>query len=324
MMWKGTSTARAMYAIGIAHIVSMVLADTMPINVLNDTLVTTRHANASLLKGGVGDGNLFVLDGQSNESEMQLRQKMIRQRKMQRYTKSKSKKSKKSKKSSKSRKGNRNKKPNQPQRPVQQPAKTPAQTRPAGSSSCFSVSTYESIDNDIERIKNDIRDDKSRSHFLGGIVRLAAHDFMDYDRRDGRNSMGPDGCFDETHPSNDGLETIWCRKCDLRLLYEEKYSFISRADFWIASANAVVRQTSIDNALDLKETFFWGRKDRDLCQGSGERLPQAKSCNEIEDVFLRNMGLEWKDAVALMGGHTLGRGDRDVSLFHVYCNIHNA
>jgi len=30
--------------------------------------------------------------------------------------------------------------------------------------------------------------------FLGGIVRLAAHDFMDYDINDAANPMGMDGC----------------------------------------------------------------------------------------------------------------------------------
>ncbi|KAL7529151.1 hypothetical protein ACHAXR_004105 [Thalassiosira sp. AJA248-18] len=196
--------------------------------------------------------------------------------------------------------------------PNRQPANnTPTQNLPR-SSSCFTVDTYDAIDNDIAKIKDNIRDDKDRSHFLGGIVRLAAHDFMDFDQRS-NSPMGPDGCFDSNHPSNDGLETIWCRSCPLKVLYDSKYSNLSRGDFWIASANAVIRQTSINNSLDLKETFLWGRKDRDVCRGSGERLPEAKGCGEIEDVFLRKMGLNWKDAVALMGAHTLGRGDRDFS-----------
>jgi len=50
------------------------------------------------------------------------------------------------------------------------------------------------------------------------------------------------------------------------------------------------------------------------CRGSGERLPIPSGCEESEAVFLERMGLEWRDVVALMGAHTLGRGDRDVSL----------
>jgi len=177
------------------------------------------------------------------------------------------------------------------------------------SEKCFTKSTYEAIDNDIAKIKNDIGNAKTRSHFLGGIVRLAAHDFMDFNP-DKPNPMGPDGCFDGGHAINNGLEKIWCPACNLALLYQEKYSHISRADFWVASANAVIRQTSVGNALDMKDTFLWGRKDADSCNiPSGDRLPTAAGCDETEEVFLRRMKLEWRDAVALMGAHTLGRGD---------------
>ena len=193
-------------------------------------------------------------------------------------------------------------------------------TNKASRTQCLSISTYEDIDTDIANIKNNIRNPQQRSHFLGGIVRLAAHDFMDYDRRDTLNPMGPDGCYDENHPSNAGLETIWCHSCPLKVLFDTKYSKlgISRADFWIASANAVIHQTSINNSLDLRSTFKWGRKDRDVCRGSGERLPQASGCDQVEDVFLRKMGLQWVDAVALLGAHTLGRGDKDVSYLCIY------
>ena len=174
--------------------------------------------------------------------------------------------------------------------------------------SCFTVSTYDSIDNDIANIKSNIDNGKTRSHFLGGIVQLAAHDFMDFDN-DAISRMGPDGCFDEDHIINAGLSNfIWCQTCELRMLYEENYSHLSRADFWVASANAVIRQTSVNNALDLKDSFLWGRKDVDSCEGSGDRMPTAAGCDETEEVFLMRMGLEWRDAVALMGGHTLGRG----------------
>ena len=168
---------------------------------------------------------------------------------------------------------------------------------------CFNMNTYNEIDVDINTLKNNIGSGRERSHFLGGIVRLAAHDFMDYDRRDVTNPYGPDGCFDRSHPANAGLpQDIWCPGCALTILYETKYSsFISRADFWIASANAVIRQTSVNNGLDLRTTFLWGRKDIADCPGSGDRLPTPAGCDQVEDVFIRKMGLEWRDAVALMG-----------------------
>lgn len=138
---------------------------------------------------------------------------------------------------------------------------------------------------------------------------------MDYNRWD-TTSYGPDGCIDETHPANNGLESIWCPNCALTQLYNGKYSRLSRADFWIASSNAVIRQTSLRNSLDLKTTFTWGREDRNSCPGSGQRLPTPEGCDQVEGVFLDRMGLEWADAVALLGAHTLGRGDRAFSGHH--------
>jgi hypothetical protein len=136
---------------------------------------------------------------------------------------------------------------------------------------------------------------------------------MDYDRFSSV-PYGPDGCFDPNHDANAGLpEAVWCKNCLLRGLHETKYSFISRADFWIASANAVIRQTSVDNVLDLRNTFQWGRKDRDSCPGSGDRVPSPASCEAVEGTFLARMGLEWTDAVALLGAHSIGRGDKDFS-----------
>jgi len=191
--------------------------------------------------------------------------------------------------------------------PTHNPSTRPTPQQRKG---CITISTYEEIDSDIERLKNDIPDDETRAHFLGGIVRLVAHDFMDYDRNNETHKMGPDGCFDPTHQKNAGLpDEMWCSGCLLTTLYTTKYSTLSRADFWIASANAVIRQTSVDNGLDLRSTFQWGRVDRDSCPGSALRLPSPVGCTQTEDVFVTRMGLTWRHATALMGAHTLGRGD---------------
>eukprot|EP00804_Cyclotella_cryptica_P029090 CCRYP_005275-RB/>CCRYP_005275-RB protein AED:0.07 eAED:0.07 QI:278/0.6/0.83/1/0.6/0.5/6/445/730 len=193
------------------------------------------------------------------------------------------------------------------------PTENPSQHTISDLSPCFSKITYDSIDADISQLKLSISDNIARSHFLGGIVRLAAHDFMDFDRSSSEK-YGPDGCFDPAHDANRGLpDDVWCETCLLRSLYEAKYSRLSRADFWIASANAVIRQTSINNTLDLKEHFTWGRIDKDSCQGSGDRIPAPTKCSEVESAFLVRMGLEWRDAVALLGAHSLGRGNASFS-----------
>lgn len=189
---------------------------------------------------------------------------------------------------------------------------TPTPTR--APSPCFSVATYDEIDADVAKIKNSITSSIERSHFLGGIVRLAAHDFMDYDRRSTTNSYGSDGCFESDMDANAGLpESTWCKSCMFRTLYEVKYSHISRADFWIASANAVIRQTSVNNALDMKEEFTWGRVDTNSCSGSADRLPSPSGCDSTEGTFLTRMGMSWRETVALMGAHSLGRGSRSFS-----------
>jgi len=186
-----------------------------------------------------------------------------------------------------------------------------AQNRPG----CVDVARYYRIDNDIADIAASIDDERDRSHFFGGILRLAAHDFMDHDQ-DAVDRMGMDGCLDWTSLSNAGLSSVWNEHTPLHHLYENEYSDISVPDFWVAVANAVVRQTSVDNDLDLVNTYYWGRRQRDECVGSASRLPTTEDCRQVEGVFLERMGLRWKDAVALMGAHTLGRGHHEFSGHH--------
>ena len=87
-------------------------------------------------------------------------------------------------------------------------------------------------------------------------------------------------------------------------------------------ARAAGRQASIDNELDLADAFWWGREDAKLWPGSGECLPSPTGCADVEAVFLRKMGLGWKDVVALMGAHTLGRGGEEVSNEHMARAFH--
>ena len=177
---------------------------------------------------------------------------------------------------------------------------------------CITTSSYDAIDTDVAAIAALFPDNESKSHFLGGIVRLAAHDFLDYNVSDQTTPYGPDGCIDFNDQANAGLEEIWCTDCDLTTVYLESYSHISRADFWVAAANAVIRQTSNDG-LNLKSTFTWGRIDNEECPSSAARLPEATGCSEVEEVFLNRLGLSYTDAVALIGAHTLGRGNENVS-----------
>lgn len=164
--------------------------------------------------------------------------------------------------------------------------------------SCIDKDTYYSIDNAVEKIAAGITDEDELVHFFGGVVRMAAHDFMDYDRHSDE-PMGSDGCIEWNHIDNKGMwGSIWCDdgSCELTNVYEERFSHISKADYWIACANAVVRQRSVDQSLDLIDTFLWGRKDADSCKNQGDRIPTGTGCREVEDILLNSMGLTWRDA----------------------------
>ncbi|KAL3763098.1 hypothetical protein ACHAW5_006567 [Stephanodiscus triporus] len=175
------------------------------------------------------------------------------------------------------------------------------------SAGCVDFERYYQIERDIGEIASEIADPGALAHFYGAIVRLVAHDFMDHDTND-PDQMGSDGCIDWLSEKNVGLNSIWSEETPLKHLWEEKYSDISWADFWIMAANGVIHMASTGDKLDLRDTFLWGRDDRESCPQSSERLPTTESCREVEGVFLERMGLTWSEAVALLGAHTIGRG----------------
>ena len=139
---------------------------------------------------------------------------------------------------------------------------------------------------------------------------------MDFDISNEGNPMGSDGCIDMEHPDNSGLpQDVWCEGCPLTEVYENNFFHLSKADFWIASANAVIRIAS-NNELDMKSDYVSGRRDANECIDQGTRLPAATGCDAVEGVFVDRLGLTRTDAVALLGAHTIGRGDQDFSGHH--------
>ena len=144
-------------------------------------------------------------------------------------------------------------------------AVVPPPPSPRRSTSCIDIARYREIYDDVEIIAERIDDPMEQAHFYGSIVRLVAHDFMDYDASSASDPMGSDGCIDWSSLTNAGLNTIWHEGSELYLLWSDKYSDISWADFWIMTANSVIYKTSEEDAnggkLDLVDTFLWGRDD---------------------------------------------------------------
>ena len=89
---------------------------------------------------------------------------------------------------------------------------------------------------------------------------------MDFNISDATNPMGADGCIDMNHADNSGLpQDVWCDDgCPLTDVYNGNFGHISKADFWVAAGNAVIKIAS-NNALDLKESYVSGRVDADSC-----------------------------------------------------------
>ena len=192
-----------------------------------------------------------------------------------------------------------------------------------GADFVFTTALYEQIETEVAEIaagRNLNNGDRGR--FFGGILRLAAHDFMDFNRLASPGEEGgSDGCLVFHEDDNKGLEAVWVADSQdtihpvplLQTLFEEMYEpmGMSRADYWVAIANAVVKISSPNQ--DYALPFRYGRLSNEDCGFSEGRQPKANGCSDIEEVFINRMGVTWRDATALMGGHTLGGGSADAS-----------
>lgn len=149
----------------------------------------------------------------------------------------------------------------------------------------------------------------------GCILRMAGHDFMDY--KDGVG--GSDACTDMNEPDNAGLADCLVEGTEgatIKEVYEKHCEFVSLADFVVIAAEAAMtytRQiylnvTSQDRGtVDFKTQFKYGRTTGKTCTENQILPDPAKSCRDVERVFVDNMGLDWRLSAALMGVHTLGR-----------------
>lgn len=156
----------------------------------------------------------------------------------------------------------------------------------------------------------------ARSNLFGQTLRVVFHDACEGDLTDPTNTMGVDGCLSDATfksgstfgmPFNSGLtepsslimsvlEPIWQNNCDL----------ISRADFWAFFAILVLKHSDPTGSLEIP--FQFGRVDARSCYMSSTTvIPDAQfGLAMLQEVFIDQLGLTARDAVTLLGAHSLG------------------
>jgi len=156
-----------------------------------------------------------------------------------------------------------------------------------------------------------------QADITGCILRICGHDFMDYNAETGLG--GTDGCLDMTHPDNAGLPGCLYSGEEfgfsLNGVYQQWCDTVSLADFIVIGAEAVidytrrVYQQAVPEAgrINFRNRFRYGRTTVTSCEYSYHRLPNPEVCSDVQRVFVDNLGLDWTEAAALMGVHTLGR-----------------
>jgi hypothetical protein len=178
--------------------------------------------------------------------------------------------------------------------------------------------TYDDISNAVKELVDalPLECDNSacpRGEFAGCVVRLAGHDFMDFN---GDDFGGSDGCVDFADSDNAGLKPCLVdgeNGTHLNEAFEKFSDEVSLADFLVIAAEAVMHRQrgNLKPPIDFASGFTWGRVTRTECAvetSEQQMLPNPDdSCAANEKTFVNNLNLTWRETAALMGVHTLGR-----------------
>jgi hypothetical protein len=180
---------------------------------------------------------------------------------------------------------------------------------PKATTECMSTSDYTAIENNIRQIMNLLGDQCDAEHcpqadWAGCVLRMAGHDFMDFDPSSGRG--GSDACTNMEDPDNKGLEPCLSRGefgHSIKDVYQHFCTRISLADFIVVAAEAVmtvlrdrvrIKKPNAD-LLQFKEQFLFGRTTAtgDTCHFTVAQLPNPETgCSEVRRVFMNNLGLD--------------------------------
>mmetsp|Transcript_62503 Transcript_62503/g.135684 ORF Transcript_62503/g.135684 Transcript_62503/m.135684 type:complete len:641 (-) Transcript_62503:115-2037(-) len=190
---------------------------------------------------------------------------------------------------------------------------------------CMSEKLYDEVTESVHELMRSLSSECNtevceQADFAGCVLRLAGHDFMDFDPVTGTG--GADGCTDMGHGNNAGLsECLYLglegpdgHSVTLQDAYVQFCHHVSLADFVVIAAEAAMSMRAVGAsqallAQQFKADFRYGRTTAfQGCQFSALALPDpAESCVAVEKVFVDALGLDWEMAAALMGVHTLGR-----------------
>jgi len=175
------------------------------------------------------------------------------------------------------------------------------------------------------------KDSCEQGDFAGAVLRMAGHDFMDWNSK--ARSGGSDGCVDFEDDDNLGLKPTLCgegefkKGATLNQAYKNFCSEVSYADFLVIAAEAVMIRTRLDyvsktrTSPSLSFDFKFGRTTAASCTDAAALPNPVDGCDAVDEVFNKRMGLNsWRLSTALMGVHTLGRMRSNNSGFEGWWN----
>jgi len=190
---------------------------------------------------------------------------------------------------------------------------------------CMTRRQYDDIVVHVKRALNRIddtcdMDSCPQADWAGCVLRMAGHDFMDFDPAEGDGRSGSNACTQMDHTDNRGLKACLSDSEhgeSLKHIYEGFCEHVSLADFLVIAAEAVMvvsREHVIFEddpdapQINFRSKFRYGRTTATSCTGAANRLPDPEdSCDAVSETFLKHMGMTKREAAALMGVHTLGR-----------------
>lgn len=184
---------------------------------------------------------------------------------------------------------------------------------------CMSQDDYDDIADKVVGLYNSLTFTQG-ADLSGCLVRFVGHDIMDYNPNPKPipdTSLytwgGADGCINFNDPDNKGLlECLAGDKNEPSIydIYQSLCNTISLADFMVIAAEALMAHTSSHPSLlrkQFREQFRFGRTTANDCTFNNKLPDPEKSCVDVEDNFVKRLGLDWREAATLMGAHTLGR-----------------